>query len=276
MNNLFLQNADKAWSIEASSFLSLSLKKELNIETPRKEESVVWREYWDIFTQRPPMKIDDNGIAHIHVFGVLLNKESEFMVAYHSGTNYDEIIRDIKKAETQASAIILHIDSPGGISQGNQGVVDTVANCKIPVFAYTDGYCCSAAYNIASQASYISATPDAIVGSIGVILPLIDVSALWQAMGYKADYITNKEGDLKAAGAPPSQNEAERAALQSKTQAYFELFKANVTKTRELEDDSMRGQAFLAKEALERGLIEAIESKESAYKKLSNLTKKHK
>lgn len=60
------------------------------------------------------------------------------------------------------------------------------------MFAHSDGMCCSAAYAIVSGTFYISATADATIGSIGTILPLMDISGLWQAMGIKPDYISER------------------------------------------------------------------------------------
>jgi ClpP class serine protease len=134
--------------------------------------------------------------------------------------------------------------------------------------------CCSAAYAIAAGASYIASSPDATVGSIGTILPLLDVSGLWEAMGVKPDYITNKEGTLKTAGYPPSQSDEERASLQAETQEYFELFKNHVLVHREISKEDMRGQAFVGKSALKAGLIDEVCDRNSAYKKLCFLTRR--
>ena len=89
----------------------------------------------------------------------------------------------------------------------------------------------------------------------------------------KPDYITNKEGTLKTAGYPPSQNDDERAALQAETQSYFELFKSHVLAHRNIEKEDMRGQAFVGAEAFRRGLVDDICDKNSAYDKLRILTR---
>ena len=100
----------------------------------------------------------------------------------------------------------------------------------------------------------------------------MDVSGLWQSLGVKPDYITNREGTLITAGYPPSQNEDERAALQAETQEYFELFKSHVLANRQIANDDMRGQAFVGVEALKRGLVDEICDEKTAYNKLKILT----
>lgn len=273
MNNIFLNGISRPWNIHAGSFVSLALRK-----LPSSQKVAIslseWREKFSQFIlQRQEMSIDSNGIAHISVHGALFNKEAPYFVAGYGGTDYEEIISDISKASKEAKGIFLSIDSPGGHACGNNYVSKIVSSVKIPIFAYTDGMCCSAAYAIASGCAYICASSDATVGSIGTVLPLLDVSGLWEALGIKPDYITNKEGDLKTAGYPPNQNDEERASLQEEMQSYFELFKNHVLEHRDISKESMRGQAFVGNAALKNNLVDEICDRNSAYSKLLILTR---
>ena len=220
-----------------------------------------WREKFSQFVpQRQSMAIDPNGIAHIAIHGTLFNKEAPYFVAGFGGTDYEEVLQDIAVASKEAKGIFLTVDSGGGHACGNDKVAKAISQCPKPVFAYTDGMCCSAAYAIASGASYICASADATVGSIGTILPLMDVSGLWQALGVKPDYITNKEGTLKTAGYPPSQNDDERAALQAETQSYFELFKSHVLAHRNIEKvDELSG---MVRDILDTSKVQDLQEEE--------------
>lgn len=270
-NNIFLNGICRPWNIHAGTFLALSLRT--LAEASGGNSLQTWREKFSQFVpQRSPLSIDENGIAHISIHGTLFNKEAPYFVAGYGGTDYAEILREIETASEKAKAIFLKIDSGGGHACGNDKVSKAVSQCPKPVFAYTDGMCCSAAYAIASGASYICASADSTVGSIGTILPLMDVSGLWQSLGIKPDYITNREGTLKTAGYPPNQNEDERATLQAETQEYFELFKSHVLENRQISVDDMRGQAFVGVEALKRGLVDEICDEKTAYNKLEILT----
>lgn len=271
-NNIFLNGICRPWNIHAGTFLALSLR--VLAEVKGGSTLSDWRDKFSQFVpQRQSMAIDPNGIAHIVIHGTLFNKEAPYFVAGYGGTDYEEVLQDIAVASKEAKGIFLTVDSGGGHACGNDKVAKAISRCPKPVFAHSDGMCCSAAYAIASGASYISATADATIGSIGTILPLMDVSGLWQAMGIKPDYITNTEGTLKAAGYPPSQSDEERASLQAETQEYFEIFKSHVLKHRKLSNDDMRGQAFVGKSALKKGLVDEICDGKSAYNKLVNLTR---
>ena len=270
-NNIFLNGICRPWNIHAGTFLALSLR--VLADAKGADSLSGWREKFSQFVpQRQSMAIDPNGIAHISIHGTLFNKEAPYFVAGYGGTDYEEVLQDIAVASKEAKGIFLTVDSGGGHACGNDKVAKAISQCPKPVFAYTDGMCCSAAYAIASGASYICASADSTVGSIGTILPLMDVSGLWQSLGIKSDYITNREGTLKTAGYPPSQNEAERAALQAETQEYFELFKSHVLANRQIANDDMRGQAFVGVEALKRGLVDEICDENTAYNKLKILT----
>ena len=271
-NNIFLNGICRPWNIHAGTFLALSLR--VLADAKGADSLSGWREKFSQFVpQRQSMAIDPNGIAHISIHGTLFNKEAPYFVAGYGGTDYEEVLQDIAVASKEAKGIFLTVDSGGGHACGNDKVAKAISQCPKPVFAYTDGMCCSAAYAIASGASYICASADATVGSIGTILPLMDVSGLWQALGVKPDYITNKEGTLKTAGYPPIKNDDERAALQAETQSYFELFKSHVLAHRNIEKEDMRGQAFVGTEAFRRGLVDDICDKNSAYDKLRILTR---
>lgn len=277
-SNIFINQICRPWNIHAPSFLSLTLREIVNAKDDEKDKKKCslseWRDKFSFaIPQREEMQIDKNGIAHISVFGTLFNKEAPYFVAGYGGTDYSEIIEDVAVATKEARAIMLNIDSPGGHAQGNDRVAKAISQSRIPVFVHTDGMCCSAAYAIASGASYICASSDAVVGSIGTILPLLDVSGLWEACGVKPDYITNSEGTLKTAGYPPSQSDEERASLQEEIQSFFELFKNHVYENREIASDSMRGQAFIGNVALQHNLIDAVCEKKSCYNKLVSLTR---
>ena len=93
-------------------------------------------------------------VRHLDIHGTLFNKEAPYFVAGYGGTDYEEVLQDIAVASKEAKGIFLTVDSGGGHACGNDKVAKAISQCPKPVFAYTDGMCCSAAYAIASGASY--------------------------------------------------------------------------------------------------------------------------
>ncbi len=275
--NKFLKNSFRAWNILPSAFLELCNREVVQLSTREDGENndvdfcklSTWRKLFSPFVrQRADTYIDGNGIAHIEVKGALFQSEGPFIVAAYGGTSYEELYDDLKFAESKARGIFLKIDSPGGHASGNADIAKAYATTKLPVVVHAKDYCCSAAYAIASGANYIFANPDALVGSIGTILPLLDVSGLWEQLGIKPDYITNRDGVLKASGMPPSQSTIERESLQIETESFFELFKNHVTKYRNIPSEAMQGQAFVGLKAIANNLIDGTRDEACAYEKL--------
>jgi Periplasmic serine proteases (ClpP class) len=282
MRNKLLENSFKAWNILPSAFLMLANRDisfakavmEKDVDTDYSDPET-WREMFSPFVMgRSKTFIDDHGIAHISVSGTLFQNEAPYIVAAYGGTTYNELADDLKEAEEKSQGIFLSIDSPGGHAAGNAKISRLFSKAKVPAVAYVGDYCCSAAYSIASGCNYIYANDDSLVGSIGTVLPLLDVEGLWNSMGIKADYITNREGVLKTSGMPPNQTVQERHALQRETESYFELFKEHVLKFRDIPEDAITGEAFVGKNAKDKNLIDGICTQEKAYEKLFILTRK--
>ena len=103
-------------------------------------------------------------------------------------------------ADATIHTVILDIDSPGGTVNGTPELAHAVATLSDSkhVYAFTSGQCCSAAYWIASQTDGIYASPSAIVGSIGVILPILDATARYEKEGFKVEVFS--AGKYKSTG----------------------------------------------------------------------------
>jgi protease-4 len=119
---------------------------------------------------------------------------------------------------------------------------------------------CSAAYWLAAGAGEIVASQSAEVGSIGVYLPWEDWSRAYENAGVKVEVIRNDGADLKGMGYPGTAlTESQRDELQKGVDQIADMFHAHVTSHRgAVNDDTMRGQAFLATEAVQRNLVDSV------------------
>lgn len=221
-----------------------------------------------------PLCCVENGIAEICIEGTILRKASalERMCGAVGVEQIDEALDCCTAPEVKA--VFLDIDSPGGTVGGVPELGDRIAALakKKPIVAYTSGQMCSAAYWLASGASRIIASPSAEVGSIGVYLPWIDQTIRYAAAGVKVDIIRNDGADLKGMGYPgTSLTPEQRAHLQAGVDQIAEMFHAAVQKGRRnrIGDDTMRGQAFLGEEAMQRGLVDDVGSRAAALAQLT-------
>lgn len=211
-----------------------------------------------------PYELRD-GLATVRIYGTMLRQVSprQKAIAAFCGMRLCSM-EENSTALMQAAAdpavhtILLDIDSPGGSVNGTPElaqVVRTIARDK-HVYAFTAGQCCSAAYWVASQADVIYAAPSATVGSIGVILPVVDSSALYDRNGLKMEVFS--AGKYKSAGMDgTSLTEEQRDRLTQQVNATWARFKQAVTCRRKIAPADMEGQSFYGREALEKGLVDA-------------------
>ena len=170
---------------------------------------------------------------------------------------------DRVRRDRHVRAVLLDIDSPGGGAIDSEAIFMATRRLarEKPVLAYLRGTGASGAYFIACGATRILAFPSAIVGSIGVISarPLL-VDAL-RRVG--AAVLVTKTGPFKDLGAPWREpTEADRAKEQSLVDAIFRRFSATVAVARHLDEEALArvttGEVWLAEEAVELGLVDAV------------------
>lgn len=205
-------------------------------------------------------------VAIIRAAGPLMKAASSF-----GGTSTIAMRRQIRAAaaDSAISGILLLIDSPGGSVAGTQDLASEVkmATRKKPVWAFVDDLGASAAYWIASQANMIFANgTTALVGSIGAVMTVYDLSAAAEKEGVKAMVFAT--GPLKGAGTPGSKITDEQAAyFQGLIDAAQTNFDAAVKSGRGMSqtmlNDVRTGAVFPANVALAKGLIDGIRTLES-------------
>lgn len=183
------------------------------------------------------------------------------------GTSTVQLRNDLRAASVNPdiSGILLSIDSPGGSSAGMPELVMDVnkAREKKPVWAHIEDMGASAAYYLASQADALFASPGSVVGSIGTMLAVPDLSKLAEREGVFVHMF--KTGDLKGAGYPGTPvTEEQQTEFQSWVDGVQELFDSAVRKGRYLsaaELSAVRtGGIFMPPVAQNLKLIDGIQS----------------
>ena len=172
-------------------------------------------------------------------------------------------------AESNAKAVIVHINSPGGTVAGSEELYDSLVKVKAkkPIVVVVDGLAASGGYIAAMASDRIVAQQSAIVGSIGVIFQYPNVTELLKTIGVQVETI--KSSPLKAApsGYEPTSPEA-RAAVESIVRDSFDWFKGLVRDRRHLDDASLQkvsdGRVFTGRQAVELKLIDGLGDEQAA------------
>ncbi len=211
-----------------------------------------------------------DGVATISITGPLLPTTDEFDRVMLGATSLDEVRSTVESAAADPSvtSIVLNIDSPGGTVRGTPEAADAIyeASKVKPVRAHTSGTMASAAYWLGSQATSVSMTRSASVGSIGVMVPHIDQSKRAEMLGVKVELFTT--GKFKAAGFPgTSLTESQRELIQERIDQVFGEFKSAVTRQgRKIPAEAMQGQTFYGPQAESLGLATVVRSASQAGK----------
>lgn len=210
-----------------------------------------------------------NGVAVIPITGVLRD-EVDYMVKFGGATSYQLLERDFKAAlaNDQVKSILFYCNSPGGSAIGCKRVADMVfaARGAKTLTAYVQGQCCSACYYIAAACDRIEATADSMVGSIGTIMPHVEMTGFLEAEGIGVTVITNSDSPKKGHGNQYEKLTPEaKATLQSFIDSFGKPFIADVARYRGISVESVianfgQGDAYRADAAIGRNMIDAVVS----------------
>jgi signal peptide peptidase SppA len=160
-------------------------------------------------------------------------------------------------------AILLHIDSPGGMVPGTADLATAVSRAasKKLVVAYCEDLCASAAYWIASQANTVIANRTATVGSIGVFLVVADSTRFWEKIG--VDFFVVRSGRFKGGTVEGAKLSAEVLEhLQERVDSLARVFIGDVARGRKMTVDRLReiadGRVFMGAAAQAAGLVDKL------------------
>lgn len=143
-----------------------------------------------------------------------------------------------------AKAVVLRIDSPGGVVGPSQEIYEEVRKlaAKKKVVVSMGSLAASGGYYIAAPATLIYANPGTITASIGVLIKFSNLEGLFGKLGISS--ATVKTGQYKDAGAPDRPLTAEdRAMFQALINSTHEQFVRAVAEGRKLPIDDVRAIA---------------------------------
>ncbi len=169
------------------------------------------------------------------------------------------------KNDDQIEAILLQIESPGGGITASDIIYNEILRYREEkekkVIVLMGDVAASGGYYISAAADKIVAHPTTITGSIGVILPLINISELIHKYGVEDTSITS--GAMKDIGSPTRpMSPEEKAVLEGIIQEMYERFVSVVAAGRDMPVEKVKkladGRIYTAQQALEEGLVDQL------------------
>jgi len=170
---------------------------------------------------------------------------------------------------SQAAAVVVHINSPGGTTAGSEQLYDALSRLKAkkPLVVVVEGLAASGGYITAIAADHIVAKQSSLVGSIGVLFQIPNFAELMKTVGVKVEEV--KSSPLKAApnGYEPTSPEA-RAALESLVKDSYAWFRGLVKERRGMDDAQLEkvadGRVFTGRQAIELKLVDQLGDEKTA------------
>ena len=224
-----------------------------------------------------PAAKDARGVLRLALNGVITGAAPRW-----GGEDCDAaVLEAIERAidDDTIDAILLAIDSPGGGVGASDALYHALERFKAAdpgrkVVVQAGDLLASGAYYVAMQADWIAVRPTTVVGSIGVIMPGFNASALAQRLGVADASIAS--GPSKDLGNPLKPvNAAHVSILQTVVDDLYDRFVGIVADGRGLPESDVRaladGRILSAEDALAHRLVDAIGYEDGLDAKLAEL-----
>lgn len=202
-------------------------------------------------------------VAVLNISGALVNR-FEPGLCDPGPLSYSELRQafDMAMADPSLEAIVMRIESPGGMASGLMDLVDHMVAQRgtKPIYASVDDYAYSAAYALASAADEVWVTRSSGVGSVGVIAYHVDQSGWNDKKGLKvtAIYSGAHKNDFS-----PHQALSEETLqwLQDHIDKGRQDFAETVARNRGMEIDAVlatEAEVYFGADAIEAGLADRM------------------
>ena len=181
--------------------------------------------------------------------------------------SYDGVkARVLAALEAKPKAIVLAVDSPGGLVSGCfDTALEIAAACEsasVPLHTYVDGLAASAGYALACVGKSVTIPIAGIAGSIGVIDGIVDATAQNAAMGLVVELVAS--GARKTDQNPDTKiTDGARAAVKARVEELASVFFEHVATFRPLSAEQVRALEaglFTGASAVRAGLADRVGS----------------
>jgi protease-4 len=224
---------------------------------------------WLLFSKQED---SSNLVAVMYLKGIIVNEEGEGVIDSKYVLQTLDKIKDNKNYK----GILLIIDSPGGVAAPSLEIsykIKKITKDK-PVVAYIENLGASGAYYIASSCNYIIANPQAIVGSIGVIITIPQVYKALDKIGISM--VSIKSGKYKDSLSPFKEiDNDQKKYIQDLVMEYYKQFVKDVSENRNVSIQELYkvadGRVFSPYTAKNYKLIDSIGTIDDAKAKIKQL-----
>jgi|GEM_PF-1703563 len=208
---------------------------------------------------------DTCNIARVPMYGILTTTESGLSQLLGGAiSSADSIVEEIEAADEDemVRAIVVDIDSPGGLPVAADEIMQALADTTKPTVAVIRDLGASAAYWAAAGADYIISSPVSNVGSVGVTMSYLESASSTELEGSR--WIELSSGDYKDAGHPErTLKPEEEEHFQTQVDVVHDYMVDRIAETRTaITRDELAaladGRAYVGARALDLKLVDAL------------------
>ena len=217
---------------------------------------------------RQPVLDKESGVGLVQIEGALTNIQYTPECGDES-CSYYSLVEDISMLMDKGiKTLVLDIDSGGGEAYGCFEAANEVRQMandgNVKIIAYVDGLAASAAYAWAAIADEIIVNPMSEVGSIGVVVQLMNTLKAERNAGFERTFVF--AGDSKIPfDTDGNFTESFIADLQAGVDFFYQEFIEHVALHRGMSDQAVKdtqAKVFLPEQALKLGLADKIMTKQ--------------
>ena len=215
---------------------------------------------------------NDGKRGNLNVTGTLVPKAGSIDADCMELTSYEKLHSTfVQQVNEGIEELVLHVDSGGGSAfscfEMATEVKKLAVEKDIKIYAYVDGLSASAAYAWTSIADEIIARPDSEVGSVGVVVQLINNSKMLENIGITRQFVCH--GEQKVPFAENGEFSPQFiSSIQKKVDKTGKEFSNFIAANRNLSVQSVlntQAEVFDSEEALAVGFIDKIMTKSEFY-----------
>lgn len=258
--------------VDSKSFESI-----LNYVDKRCEGTVdvVQKEASNEFSMYSTLHYAESNLGVIHISGPLTNKSTGWE-ALCGGTSYESIKEDFEALlEAGTKTVAFMVESGGGEAYGMMDTGNYLRKLAdengVRIISYVDGLSASAAYGLTAISDEIISNKNSEIGSIGVLIRLLNDSKSLEMKGYERSFISAGKEKIPYAEDGSFRKEF-LDDLQYKVDTLYTDFAEYVAEHRNLSVEAVRNtqaNTFLAGDAIALGLADRILTQEEFYSYLS-------
>jgi protease-4 len=213
---------------------------------------------------------DDAVVGLVELSGTIASFADSDVLASRGGTVTPEAVRDalsVMRAEGGLSGLVIRFETPGGEVAASDEIRNILATFKareeLPLYFYSSFVLASGGYYAACAADKVFAAKNAEVGSIGVIIEMLNFRKLaTDTLGVNMKVY--KSGEFKDMGNPFREpTPAEETLLARDVRESMDEFVAEVAKSRDIPVARVReklgtGEVWSGRRAKELGLVDEV------------------